>query len=107
MAERDHNERQHSYGDRRPMGKDSGPPQGMDGDQDKRRLYLRRKTCKFCADKSAKIDYKDPEILKRFITLGGKIIPRRMSGNCARHQRQLAHTIKISRYVALLPYVKQ
>lgn len=69
-----------------------------------RRPYGRRKVCRFCADTSLKIDYKDPKLLRHFITERGKIIPRRISGNCARHQRQITLAIKRARNIALLPY---
>lgn len=65
----------------------------------------RRKVCKFCADKVANIDYKDIRTLEKFVTERGKIMPRRMSGVCAKHQRELAIAIKRARIVALLPYV--
>jgi len=64
----------------------------------------RRKTCGFCVDKVDAIDYKDPTKLKKFVTERGKILPRRISGNCARHQRTLAVAIKRARDIALLPY---
>jgi small subunit ribosomal protein S18 len=64
----------------------------------------RRKTCGFCADKVDSIDYKDPSRLKKFVTERGKILPRRISGNCARHQRTLAVSIKRARDIALMPY---
>ena len=64
----------------------------------------RRKVCRFCADKSLKVDYKDVRTLQSFITEGGKIVPARTSGNCALHQRQLAIAIKRARVVALLPF---
>jgi small subunit ribosomal protein S18 len=63
------------------------------------------KPCRFCVDKLA-IDYKDDILLRRFITDRGKITPRRITGTCARHQRQLAHAIKRARSIALLPFVK-
>lgn len=66
--------------------------------------YHRRKICRFCADKSLKIDYKDPRALRYFTTERGKIIPRRISGNCARHQRMLTLAIKRARNIALLPF---
>lgn len=69
-----------------------------------RRGFGRRKVCRFCADKTAKIEYKDGGTLKLFLTERGKIIPRRISGNCAPHQRQVATAIKRARQVALLPY---
>jgi len=65
----------------------------------------RRKVCKFCADKVTGIDYKDIRTLEKFVTERGKIMPRRMSGVCAKHQRDLAIAIKRARVVALLPYV--
>jgi small subunit ribosomal protein S18 len=71
----------------------------------KRRRFGRRKICKFCADKVQVVDYKDVRRLKALVTERGKIIPRRISGSCARHQRQLTHAIKRARTVALLPYV--
>lgn len=71
----------------------------------KRRIYHRRKVCRFCADSKLSIDYKDQKQLKYFITERGKIIPRRISGTCAKHQRALTHAIKRARTIALLPYV--
>lgn len=71
----------------------------------KRRFFHRRKVCRFCADPNLVIDYKDPGMLRYFITERGKIIPRRISGTCARHQRRLAVAIKRARKIALLPYV--
>ncbi|MBT8358969.1 MAG: 30S ribosomal protein S18 [Desulfobacterales bacterium] len=71
----------------------------------KKRVFHRRKVCRFCADSSLVINYKDPKSLKYFITERGKILPRRISGSCARHQRALTHAIKRARTIALLPYV--
>lgn len=65
----------------------------------------RRKVCTFCADKVSSIDYKDTARLRKCLTERGKIMPRRMSGVCAKHQRELAIAIKRARIVALLPYV--
>ena len=65
----------------------------------------RRKVCKFCVDKATSIDYKDVRTLEKFVTERGKIMPRRMSGTCAKHQRHLAMAIKRARVMALLPYV--
>ncbi|MEA5002470.1 MAG: 30S ribosomal protein S18 [Christensenella sp.] len=65
----------------------------------------RRKVCMFCADKVESIDYKDLVKLRKFITERGKIMPRRASGTCAKHQRELAIAIKRARIMALLPYV--
>ena len=64
----------------------------------------RRKVCSFCVDKVEYIDYKDVNRLRRFINERGKIIPRRMSGNCAKHQRQLSEAIKRARAIALMPF---
>jgi len=64
----------------------------------------RRRVCRFCADKELVIDYKDPRVLKNFVTERGKIIPRRIYGTCAKHQRQLTEAIKRARHLALLPY---
>lgn len=71
----------------------------------KARFYQRRKICRFCVDSGIEIDYKNPKALKQFITERGKIIPRRITGTCAKHQRQLALAIKQSRQIALLPFV--
>jgi len=69
-----------------------------------RRRYARKKICRFCSDSSLKIDYKEHRLLRNFITERGKILPRRISGNCARHQRELTGEIKRARHVALLPF---
>ncbi|MFH1068900.1 MAG: 30S ribosomal protein S18 [Candidatus Glassbacteria bacterium] len=65
----------------------------------------RRKTCYFCENIIKSIDYKDSRQLLRFLTERGKIVPRRTSGTCARHQRQLSLAIKRARYLALIPYI--
>jgi small subunit ribosomal protein S18 len=70
----------------------------------KRRFFHRRKVCRFCADSSLAIDYKNPRMLRLFTTERGKIIPRRISGNCAKHQRELTGAIKRARTIALMPY---
>ena len=64
----------------------------------------RRKVCAFCVDKVTSIDYKDTAKLRRYLSERGKILPSRMSGNCAKHQRQLSEAIKRARAIALLPY---
>lgn len=71
----------------------------------KKKVFHRRKYCRFCADSSLIIDYKDPKPLKYFLTERGKIIPRRVSGTCAKHQRELTQSIKRARMIALLPFV--
>ena len=67
-------------------------------------FYRRKKICQMCAGKS--VDYKDVPILLKYINEKGKILPRRMTGACAKHQRHIANQIKIARYMALLPYTK-
>jgi small subunit ribosomal protein S18 len=68
------------------------------------RYYTRRRVCQFCTDRSVKINYKNYELLRRYLTDAGKIRPRRQTGTCARHQRQLAREIKKARHLALLPF---
>src|SRR5262245_64160484 len=70
----------------------------------RRRGLGRRKVCRFCADKAMAIDYKDSRTLGTFLSERGKIIPARITGNCARHQRRLTAAVKQARTVALLPY---
>lgn len=65
----------------------------------------RKKVCAFCVDKAEHIDYKDVAKLRRFLSERAKIVPRRVTGTCARHQRELTVAIKKARHVALLPYV--
>lgn len=64
----------------------------------------RKKICQFCADKNKAIDYKDVELLKKYVTERGKILPKRITGTCANHQRDVTMAIKRARIVALLPY---
>jgi len=67
-------------------------------------VFRRRKVCRFCVDNKLLVNYKDVNTLKHFVTERGKIIPRRISGNCARHQRQITTEIKRARLLALMPY---
>ena len=67
----------------------------------------RRKVCPFCVDKVEAIDYKDVAKLRRYLSERGKILPRRMTGTCAKHQRQLSTAIKRARTIALMPYVSE
>jgi small subunit ribosomal protein S18 len=69
-------------------------------------LVQRKRICRFCADKTKNIDYKDMKRLEYFITDRGKIVSTRFSGNCARHQRRVAEAIKKARFMSLLPYVR-
>jgi small subunit ribosomal protein S18 len=75
---------------------EKGPP--------RRRPMFRRKVCRFCADKTLRIDYKDIRMLTQFVTERGKMTPSRITGNCARHQRLLTTAIKRARSIALLPF---
>ena len=75
-----------------------------DGDGTGRRRGGKRRVCKFCADKDAVIDYKDPQALRYFVTERGKIVLRRISGICVTHQRKVTLAIKQARNIALLPF---
>ncbi len=68
--------------------------------------FVRRKVCRFCADSSLAIDYRDAKTLRLFISETGKMIPRRISGNCARHQRRVTVAIKRARHLALMPFIE-
>ena len=70
----------------------------------KRGGFRKKKVCQFCADKNKTIDYKDVETLKKYVTERGKILPKRVTGTCAVHQREVTKAIKRARIVALLPY---
>ena len=86
---------------------DTSPSVGREEDRDGRekgKTYFRKKVCRFCANK-AKIDYKDADNLRRYMTERGKILPRRMTGTCAKHQREVAKAIKRARTISLLPFV--
>lgn len=72
-----------------------------------KRVFQRKRICRFCAEKRDSINYRDVQTLRNFITDRGKIIPRRISGNCARHQRALSSAIKRSRHIALIPFVER
>lgn len=71
------------------------------------KFFQRRKVCIFCADKIPQVDYKDVQLLRGFLTERGKIVPRRISGTCARHQRELATAIKRARNIALLAFAEE
>ena len=86
----------------RDRDRDRGDREG--GEEGGRRGFGRRKVCRFCADKALKVDYKDQNQMKYFLTERGKIIPRRISGNCAKHQREVATAVKRGRMLAILPY---
>ena len=112
--------------DDRPMGGDRGGYRGRDRDdrpsgpqtvksrlrakarkkarKQRKRGFVRRKVCRFCADKKLLLDYKEAKTLRLFVSETGKVTPRRISGTCAKHQRKLALQIKRARQIALLPY---
>jgi small subunit ribosomal protein S18 len=100
----------------RPPRPDRGAETQMDGRDGEERpgrggggkgkVFFKKKVCKFCTQK-LKIDYKDADVLRRFITERGKILPRRITGTCAKHQRALAVSIKRARIIALLPFVAE
>ena len=81
----------------RPAGGPGGGPGG-------RKFFRRKKVCKFCTEKIDAISYRDVRLLQGFVAERGKIIPRRLSGVCTRHQRKLSNAIKQSRNIALLPF---
>lgn len=107
-----------SEGSARPASREGGSRPGgdrrynrdRDGGSDRRydrrprRGGRRRKVCNFCVDKATSVDYKDVAKLSKYITERGKILPRRVTGNCAKHQRQVTEAIKRARNVALMPY---
>ena len=95
------------------QGRSGGGGRGRGGDKktgdkeqgQRRPMFRRRKVCKFCADKIDDINYKDVKLLGPFVPERGKILPRRISGTCAMHQRKLQTAIKRARQIALIPYV--
>ena len=84
-------------GERRGRGKGGGPGGA-------RKFIRKPKMCAFCVEKNARIDYKQIDVVRRYVTERGKIRPRRQTGMCARHQRRMATAIKRARHLALLPY---
>ena len=84
--------------------KDSDRGDRGDGKNSMRQRRMKRKVCQFCVDKATDIDYKELSKLKKFVSERAKILPRRISGNCAKHQRQLTSAIKRARHIALLPF---
>jgi small subunit ribosomal protein S18 len=81
-----------------------GEERGGPGGQRRGKGFFKKKVCKFCTQK-IKVDYKDVDVMRRFVTERGKILPRRITGTCAKHQRVLAVGIKRARALAFLPYV--
>ncbi len=93
-----------AFGQKRSSGRGRDKDKKTDRGQ-RRPMFRRRKVCKFCADKIDDINYKDAKLLGAFVPERGKILPRRISGTCAKHQRKLQVAIKRARQIALLPYV--
>jgi small subunit ribosomal protein S18 len=87
-------------------GSDSRQGGGSDRGRS-RRGYFRKKVCRMCVGRTDTLDYKDMDTLKRFVTDRGKILPRRMTGTCAKHQRVVSEAVKRARMVALLPFVEK
>jgi small subunit ribosomal protein S18 len=107
MFDEKYMEREH--GPRMDRGDRNADGESRDGEDrlgrgGKGKVFFKKKVCKFCTQK-LKIDYKDADTLRRFITDRGKILPRRITGTCAKHQRALALAIKQARTIALLPFV--
>jgi small subunit ribosomal protein S18 len=88
-------------------GRGAAAGRGDKKEQGKRYFFRRRKVCKFCADKIDYIDYKDVKTLSGFVPERGKVLPRRMFGTCAEHQRKLTLAIKRARNIALLPFAAE
>ncbi len=80
-------------------------PERSDSPMKRRTIRRRKKVCVFCADENSVIDYKNVNMLKKYVSERGKILPRRITGNCAKHQRALTVAIKRARHIALVPYV--
>ena len=93
-----------SFGPKK-SGRGGAGAQGKDGQR--RPMFRRRKVCKFCSDKIDDINYKDVRMLSGFVPECGKVLPRRISGTCALHQRKLRTAIMRARQIALLPYVTE
>lgn len=87
-----------------PLQEQGREDEGRGARGGKGKSFFHKKVCRFCANK-AKIDYKDADGLRRFTTERGKILPRRITGTCAKHQKELAVAIKRARAICLLPYV--
>ena len=87
----------------RPAGGPGGPG-GPGGGPGGRKFFRRKKVCKFCTEKIEQISYRDVRLLQGFVAERGKIVPRRLTGVCTRHQRRLSAAIKQSRNIALLPF---
>ena len=92
--------------DRKQNGKNNRRRNGSDDDFNPKFRKVRKKVCVMCSDKNYVLDYKNPEQLKKFINDRGKILPRRNTGACAKHQRDITTAIKRARHIAILPYAQ-
>ena len=90
---------QNRFSDKKREGGGGRGPGGPGGPR-----FFQKKTCRFCSERADQIDYKDTEKMRRFLTEKGKIMPRRITGNCAKHQRILARSIKRSRHTAFVAF---
>jgi small subunit ribosomal protein S18 len=107
MSDEKYTENEHPRQDRNMESQmDGRDGEDRGGRNVKGKVFFKKKVCKFCTQK-LKIDYKDADVLRRFITDRGKILPRRITGTCAKHQRALALAIKRARIIALLPFVAE
>lgn len=88
----------------KPRPDRNGPREGAGPGGGGKKRYVRKKFCRFCAEKDLELDYKNVYLIKQFVSERGKIVPRRISGTCARHQRKLTVEIKKARIVALIPF---
>ncbi len=90
--------------DNKKGGKKFSRNNNKDVDNDYKARRIKKKVCQFCANEAFKVDYKEHDKVKRFVSEKGKILPRRVTGNCAKHQREVVQAVKRSRHIALLPY---
>lgn len=88
----------------RDRNSDRPDPRGSENKEATGFRRARRRGCNFCSDETLTIDYKDPQSLRYFVTERGKIVPRRISGACAKHQRSISLAVKRARNIALLPF---
>ena len=90
--------------ERKPQGRPGDRKREPRGPGERGGRFFQKKTCRFCSDRTLFLDYKDMERLRRFLTEKGKIVPRRITGNCAKHQRMLARAIKRARHSAFIAF---
>ena len=88
----------------RPQSRERSGPGGAGRDSGGRKFFRRKKVCKFCVEKIDGVSYKDVRLLQQFVAESGKIVPRRLTGVCTRHQRRVSAAIKQARNIALLPF---